>query len=104
MRFDIDALPVSESNERVHFPETNGFGSVNDGVMHSCGHDGHAAIGLTVCKTLKHFENELKGPVKIFFQPAEEGVRGGKAMAHSGELDNVDYQTPRKASPNRAVI
>lgn len=91
LRFDIDALPIPESNDTEHFPCSKGFQSINDGVMHSCGHDGHAAIGLAVCKTLKHFESELNGTVKIFFQPAEEGVRGAKAMANSGELDGINY-------------
>ena len=91
LRFDIDALPISESDENDHFPQANHFRSQNDGVMHSCGHDGHGAIGVAVCRTLKQFESELKGPVKIFFQPAEEGVRGAKAMANSGELENIDY-------------
>ena len=90
-RFDIDALPIGESPEAEHFPVANGFCSKNEGVMHSCGHDGHAAIGLGVCRILKHFEDSLKGPVKIFFQPAEEGVRGAKSMANSGELDQVNY-------------
>ena len=91
LRFDIDALPITEASDDEHVPAANGFSSVNDGVMHSCGHDGHAAIGLAVCKTLKHFETRLNGQVKIFFQPAEEGVRGAKAMANSGLLDNIDY-------------
>ena len=108
LRFDIDALPISESKEDEHFPVANGFGSVNDGVMHSCGHDGHAAIGLAVCQTLKHFESELNGPVKIFFQPAEEGVRGAKAMTNTGELDNIDFlltgHIAFKANQNGSLI
>ncbi|CAM3599834.1 amidohydrolase [Parendozoicomonas haliclonae] len=91
LRFDIDALPIEESTASDHFPTAQGFASENQGIMHSCGHDGHAAIGLGVCKTLKHFEEQLKAPVKIFFQPAEEGVRGGKAMASSGELEGIQY-------------
>ena len=46
IRFDIDALKIEESQDSDHFPVQEGFASVNSGVMHACGHDGHAASGL----------------------------------------------------------
>lgn len=93
MRFDIDAIGLNESNEEDHLPFKHGFNSANDGIMHSCGHDGHAAIGLGVANTLAHFKDRLKGlgTIKLVFQPAEEGVRGAKSMVKSGILDDVDY-------------
>lgn len=33
----------------------------------------------------------MTAPVKIIFQPAEEGVRGAKAMMVKGIVDDVDY-------------
>lgn len=48
MRFDIDALPMTECPQDAHRPMREGFASVNPGMMHACGHDGHAAIGLGV--------------------------------------------------------
>ena len=45
LRFDIDALGVIESEEPEHRPYAEGWNSVNRGVMHACGHDGHAAVG-----------------------------------------------------------
>ena len=33
----------------------------------------------------------LHGTVKLLFQPAEEGVRGAKAMVAKGHLDDADY-------------
>ena len=38
-RADIDVLPVREATDLE-------FASENDGVMHSCGHDGHIAVAL----------------------------------------------------------
>ncbi len=91
MRFDIDALGVVESKEECHRPAREGFASVNKGVMHACGHDGHATIGLGVAKVLMAIKDQLHGTVKLIFQPAEEGVRGAKAIVDKGHLDDVDY-------------
>lgn len=91
MRFDIDALPVTETKDAGHFPYEQGFLSANDGAMHACGHDGHAAIGLGVAKILAAVKDSLHGTVKLIFQPAEEGVRGAKPMVQNGLLDGVDY-------------
>ena len=93
-RFDIDALGVEESRDPEHVPVKNAFRSVSDGVMHACGHDGHIAIGLGLAELLmRHRRNEedWSGTVKLIFQPAEEGVRGGKSVAESGILKDVDY-------------
>lgn len=91
MRFDIDAVDVNESNSPNHLPYKEGFASVNENAMHSCGHDGHGAIGLGVAEALIKTKDSLKGKVKLIFQPAEEGVRGAKSIVTSGIVDNVDY-------------
>lgn len=91
MRFDIDALGVYESDDPGHLPAKEGFRSINEGSMHACGHDGHAAIGLAVAKVLMSLKDQLHGTVKLVFQPAEEGVRGARSVAAGGILDNVDY-------------
>ena len=91
LRFDIDALGVNEDKTADHRPFKEGFSSVNPGVMHACGHDGHAAIGLGVAEVLMAVKDELRGTVKIIFQPAEEGVRGAKSIVDKGHLDGVDY-------------
>jgi aminobenzoyl-glutamate utilization protein A len=91
-RFDIDALPIKESDKsEEHFPAAKGFRSRQDGVMHACGHDGHAAIGLGVAAFLSAYRNELNGSFTLLFQPAEEGGRGSKAMVKKGWLSDVDY-------------
>lgn len=86
LRADIDALPIHE--------ETNiGFKSVNEGVMHACGHDVHTTILLGTAKVLKNLEESFSGCVKLFFQPAEETTGGALPMIEEGCLDNpiVDY-------------
>jgi len=80
-RFDMDALPITEETGAS-------YASVNNGVMHACGHDGHVAIGLTVARILSKRHNELKGSVKFIFQPAEEGLGGAKRMVDEGVLED----------------
>ncbi len=90
LRFDMDANDATEAEDNEHRPYREGFASVNKGAMHACGHDGHTAVGLTVAEVLAALQGELAGTVKLVFQPAEEGVRGAKAMADAGVVDDVD--------------
>ncbi|EJX04587.1 peptidase, M20D family [gut metagenome] len=90
IRFDMDALPITESQDKSHLPMAEGFASAIPGCMHACGHDGHSAIGLAVAAWIKDHQKTLNGKIKIVFQPAEEGVRGAAAIAASGKLDDVD--------------
>lgn len=84
-RADMDALPVKEEND-LHFK------SVNEGIMHACGHDVHIAIHLGVAKLLKEMEDKIKGNVKVFFQPAEETIGGADIMIKQGCLKNPDVE------------
>lgn len=90
-RFDIDALPILESADESHLPCKHEFSSGEPNVMHACGHDGHATIGLGTAKFIAEHTNELKGKFTLLFQPAEEGGRGARAMVAKGWLDDVDY-------------
>ena len=47
-----------ELADETHRPFSEGFASINDGAMHGCGHDGHAAIGLGLATTLTKLQNE----------------------------------------------
>lgn len=89
-RFDIDCVGVEETENDDHIPNQCGFRSTHPGAMHSCGHDGHTAVGLTLARWISDHKDELNGKIKLIFQPAEEGVRGGAAQAASGLLDDVD--------------
>lgn len=90
LRFDMDALRITESSDDAHQPAEKGFRSKHPNEMHACGHDGHTAIGLGVAKMLET-ESEFSGTVKFFFQPAEEGGRGGLPMSNTDHLDDIDY-------------
>lgn len=90
LRFDIDALYVPETQCKNHMPRREGFASEYPGVMHACGHDCHAAIGLSLAHWIVDHAEELCGRIKLLFQPAEEGTRGARAMAESGIVDDVD--------------
>ena len=79
LRFDMDALPIQEATGAE-------YASLNPGVMHACGHDGHTAIGLTVARMLAEQREALAGMVKFVFQPAEEGLGGAEAMVRDGVL------------------
>jgi aminobenzoyl-glutamate utilization protein A len=91
LRFDIDALGVQESSDPDHRPVREGFASIHDGVSHACGHDVHVAVGLGVAEVLQRLRPQLEGRVRLIFQPAEEGVRGARAMVGAGVLEGVDY-------------
>ncbi|GEN86194.1 amidohydrolase [Oceanobacillus sojae] len=91
MRYDIDGLPITESDEKGHVPFDKGFLSQHPKEMHACGHDGHISIGLAVAKYLDAHKDELTGKFTIIFQPAEEGLRGANSIVQKGWLDKVDY-------------
>ncbi len=90
-RFDIDGLKVEESADKEHKPYNLGFLSENEGFSHACGHDGHIAVGLALCSILSKESKNLKGEIRVIFQPAEEGCRGASAVNESGFIDGADY-------------
>lgn len=90
LRFDIDANDVVETGDDDHIPVQEGFGSVNRGAMHACGHDAHTAIGVGTATMLAERAHLFGGVFKLIFQPAEEGVRGAASLVAAGVLDDVD--------------
>lgn len=82
LRADMDALPIREESG-LDFASDNGN-------MHACGHDMHTAMLLGAAHILKARENELKGAVKLIFQPAEEILQGSKCMIENGVLSSPE--------------
>lgn len=81
LRADMDALTMAEITN-LPFRSTNQY-------AHMCGHDLHTAMLLGAGKLLKERENQLKGRVRLMFQPAEEFGMGAKAMIEAGALEEV---------------
>lgn len=75
----MDAIPGKEASGVSFQSEEN---------MHMCGHDMHTAMLLGATKLLKAHESELKGTVKLVFQPAEELLAGAKSLIDAGLLEN----------------
>ncbi len=81
-RADIDALPIHEKNEVE-------YKSINEGVMHACGHDVHTSILLGTAIIINKLKKYLTGTIKFIFQPAEEKLPGGASlMIKEGVLRN----------------
>ncbi len=82
LRADMDALPITEENNLDYC-------SVNDGVMHACGHDVHMTCLLGAVKILAENKHSFEGTIKFIFQPAEESLPGGAIkMIEDGVLEN----------------
>lgn len=80
LRADMDALPMAEESGLP-------FACPTGSEAHCCGHDMHAAMLLTAAKLLKEDEAQLKGTVRLMFQPAEETFEGAKNMIANGLLE-----------------
>lgn len=81
LRADMDALAIQEETDEEFKSEKN---------MHACGHDLHTAMMLGAAEILKQYEEEIKGTIRIMFQPSEETFEGALDMIEHGVLKDVE--------------
>lgn len=81
LRADMDALPIEDKKSVPYRSKVSGK-------MHACGHDAHTAILLGAARILNSMRDQLKGNVKLLFQPAEETFGGAKPMIEAGVMEN----------------
>ena len=84
LRADMDALPITENTGLS-------YSSVNEGVMHACGHDGHTTMLLGAARYLSETRN-FSGRVALIFQPDEEATGGAKAMVEEGIIEKFQIE------------
>jgi len=77
-RAELDALPIAEQGKLE-------YKSVNQGIAHSCGHDGHMAILAGLAKEIDQ-NRPASGKVVLLFQPAEEVEQGAKEIMEDPEF------------------
>lgn len=94
LRADIDGLPIQED---TGLP----FSSVNDGVMHGCGHDLHMSYMLGAAFWLAKRRKHIKGSIKLLFQPAEELGLGARPW--STRDCSPTYQPPSARTTTRTT-
>ncbi|CCI37891.1 MAG: M20 family metallopeptidase [Microcystis sp.] len=82
IRADMDALPIQEKTDLD-------FASRKPGIMHACGHDVHATVGLGVAMVLSRLSEPLGGKIRFLFQPAEEIAQGASWMIREGVMRDV---------------
>ena len=83
LRADMDALPVTETTGAP-------FASEIPGRMHACGHDVHTTAVLGAAMILSEQRDKLRGEIRFFFQPDEEGAGGADRMIAAGCMDGVE--------------
>ncbi|MBI0104018.1 amidohydrolase [Gilliamella sp. W8145] len=93
LRADIDALPIDEQSDCQ-------YRSTKQGVMHACGHDLHTSVLMGAAYLLKANEQQLKGTVRLLFQPAEENFSGALHFIEIGALNGVDAIFGMHNNPN----
>lgn len=107
LRSDIDALPLLDA-------KTVEYRSMNPGVTHACGHDGHTAIvlgaGLAAVGLARVWREKLKEQkhaesfglrLRLIFQPAEETSFGAEWLVAQGAMQGVDAILGLHVDPER---
>ncbi|MBN2892046.1 MAG: amidohydrolase [Bacteroidales bacterium] len=81
-RAELDALPILEPDDTFNK-------SLNKGVSHKCGHDGHMAI-LTGLAEAISTNRPVSGKVVLLFQPAEETLSGARTVIDDPKFKEIE--------------
>lgn len=93
-RADMDALPIQDE-------KTVSYHSKKTGVSHMCGHDVHSTVAFGLAQLLENQRENIKGKVRVFWQPAEETQpSGAPAMIQDGVLEDVRSVFAMHCDPN----
>jgi len=85
IRTDMDALPIVEETGLSYASTVKTEGPDGTvGVMHACGHDFHMTNFIGVARYLSQNRDRWRGTILFIAQPAEEVVKGAKAMLDNG--------------------
>jgi amidohydrolase len=86
LRTELDALPVEEKTGLAYASKvrTKDDAGRDVPVMHACGHDLHMAAILGTAEIMAHSKDTWHGTLMLIGQPAEETIRGAKAMLDDG--------------------
>ncbi len=83
MRADMDGLPVQEKSGLSYASNATQIDPITNTevpVMHSCGHDVHITSLAGTAKQMSERRDQWSGTLMLLGQPAEERIRGAKAM------------------------
>jgi len=104
LRTELDALPVEE---KTGLPYASTVKARNDAglevpVMHACGHDVHMTVWVGTAARMVQARAGWHGTLVLIAQPAEEVVKGAKAMLADGlysRFPKPDYVVALHDSP-----
>jgi len=83
MRGDMDGLPVKEKSGLDYASTATQIDPITGtkvAVMHACGHDVHITSLIGTARQMSERKDQWSGTLMLIGQPAEERIRGAKAM------------------------
>jgi hippurate hydrolase len=95
MRADMDGLPVVEQTGLDYASVATATDPAGKavGVMHACGHDVHMTVLIGAVRYLAGHRDRWRGTLVAIGQPAEERVRGARAMLEDGLFERFPRPT-----------
>ena len=105
LRTELDALPVEE---KTGLPYASTVRAKDDAgaevsVMHACGHDVHMTALVGTAAEMARRKGDWHGTLILIGQPAEERIRGARAMLKDGlftRFPKPDFVVALHDSPN----